>query len=208
MWCCVRNGYDYTVKQGSYVGQIRRQLDRVLIEIDEPWIRPLSPRMPEGGGIPPTTSERKIWDYFYNYIIGNEKSENEDYTYGQYIVPQVPDVIKKLNDSKGNTNQACVQIGDVHSVKLDDPPCLRAIDFKVVVGRLNMSLFFRSWDLFTGMPENLGGLQLLKEYILSWLNFPVKDGKIICYSSGLHLYEQYFPLVNTLCVDKIYIKEC
>ena len=72
-----------------------------------------------------------------------------------------------------------------------------------------MCLYFRSWDMYAGFPENLGGLQLLKEYALSYLEdfFPVVDGEIIAFSDGLHLYEQYFDLANKLNVDKIQIAD-
>ncbi len=203
MWCCVRNGYDYPVKGGSYVGQIRRQLDYAVIKIDEPWTRPLAVRMPEGCGIPSPTSSDKIEEYFMNYIIRAEKSEQEDYTYGQYIAPQIQKAAAILNDASGNTNQAAITVGDSRSIMQEDPPCLRVITFKVVEGKLQMGLFFRSWDLFAGLPENLGGLQLLKEYLLTFLEFPVEDGPIVAFSDGLHIYEQYFSLVNTLNVDKI-----
>ncbi len=203
MWCCVRNGYDYTIEGGSYIGQRRRQLDYAVLRILEPHIRPLSVSLPEACGIPSPTSEEKIWRYFNDYIIGTEKSPREDYTYGQFIFPQVSRAVELLNDSGGNSNQSCIQVGDGRSIDLDDPPCLRVITFKVVRGLLQMSLFFRSWDLFAGLPENLGGLQLLKEYVLAQLDFEVQDGPIVAYSDGLHIYEQYFGLVNALNVDKI-----
>lgn len=201
MWCCIRNGHNYIVKQGSYVEQIRRQLPYAMIKITEPWCRPLSPRMPEGCGIPPTTSEGKIANYFVNYIIGKERGTN-DYTYGEFIAPQLDRCIDILNGSNGNSNQACIQVGSPDSINLTDPPCLRLISFKVIEGKLQMSVFFRSWDLFAGFPENLGGLQLLKEYVLIYLP-RFEDGPIIAFSDGLHIYEQYFPLVNMLNVDKI-----
>lgn len=201
MWCCVRNGYDYLIEEGSYVGEIRRQLENVQIIINEPWSRPFIFYTPPG--IPEPTNEDKINLYFNDYIINNTKTENEDYTYGMYIAKQITPAIEHLNNSNGNTNQACIAIGESNSIDLISPPCLRVIDFKVVNGYLNMSVFFRSWDLFAGLPENLGGLQLLKEYVLYSLNFPIKDGKLIAYSSGLHLYSQYFPLVNQLNVNKI-----
>ena len=53
------------------------------------------------------------------------------------------------------------------------------------------------------MSENLGGLQLLKEMVLTFLDFDVEDGDLIAMSDGLHLYEMYFPVVNMLNVDKI-----
>lgn len=206
IWCCVRNGRDYVVEGGSYIGQIRRQLPYVVIDIQQPWTRPLAPRMPEGCGIPPTTTDEKIIDYFVNYIFGTEKSENEDYTYGQFINPQVNQCIRILNESNGNSNQSCITIGDGNSISLQSPPCLKVITFKVIEGKLQMSVVFRSWDLYAGFPENLGGLQILKEYVLSQLEFEVEDGNLVAYSDGLHLYEQYFGLVNVLSIDKIYNK--
>ena len=78
-----------------------------------------------------------------------------------------------------------------------EDPCLKVIDFKVVSRKLNMSVYFRSNDLFAGMPENLE-LQMLKEYLLLHLTFPITGGDIIYYSGGLHLYEMYFPIANQL----------
>ena len=100
IWCCVRNGYDYRVGIGSYAGQIRRQLDYVVLRILEPWTRPLAVRMPEGTGFPPPTSEEKIDFYFARYIMGEEKSENED-IHGQYIAPTIHRVIELLINLKG-----------------------------------------------------------------------------------------------------------
>lgn len=201
MCLCVRSGYDYIVERGSYEGQIRKQLEMAMVVIEDPGKRPLAPIMPPG--IPAPTSDEKIEKYFLDYIIGDELHGNEMYTYGSFIAPQLPRAIEILNSSNGNSNQACIAIGDVKSIAQSDPPCLRTIDFKVVNGKLNMIVFFRSWDLFAGFPENLGGLQLLKEYVLAHLNFECSDGSIIAYSSGLHIYEQYFDLVDMLSINKI-----
>jgi len=204
MWLCVKNGYDFLVKGGSYVGQIRKQLEDVKIVIDKPGIRPLAPILPPG--IPPPTSDEKIEEYFLRYIIGSEKRDNEVYTYGEFISKQLDRIIDLLITSNGNTNQATISIGDVETTFLDDPPCLRSISFKVVHGKLNMTVYFRSWDLYAGLPENLGGLQRLKESVLEWLQMAgiqVEDGKIIAFSDGLHLYDQYFQIVDTLNIDKI-----
>jgi len=202
MWCCIRNGYFYTVEQGSYKGQLRKQLDYVVIIVEQPGSKPLAVKVPETLGFSSPTSETKIYNYFINYLISDAAPQNTQYTYGQFITSQIDQVINKLKNSNGNTNQATITIGNEKSVYLEDPPCLRLIDFKVVNKRLDMHLFFRSWYLFSALPENLGGLQLLKEYVLSFLP-QFEDGKIIAYSSGIHLYEMYFPLANQLCIDKI-----
>lgn len=205
MLLCVRNGWDFVVKGGSYVGQIRKQLRHVTIVIEEPGIRPLAPIMPPG--IPGPTNDEKIEAYFERYILSDRKEENEQYTYGSFITAQVDEIIGILNNANGNTNQACMTVGDSGSVFLPDPPCLRLCSFKVVEGRLDMTVFFRSWDLYAGLPENLGGLQLLKEYVLSHMNFPCEDGALIAYSDGLHIYEQYFDIVDSLNIDKISVSD-
>ncbi len=181
---------------------MRKQLDHLTVIIEDPGTRPLAVTLPEGSGIPAPTSEDRVHTYFYDYIATDTKEDKEDYTYGQYISQQIVRLVELLNISNGATNQACMNIGDINSIKLADPPCLRVVDFKVVNGKLVLSVFFRSWDLFAGFPENIGGLQLLKEFVLMQLSFPVEDGSIIAYSSGAHLYEQYFPIVNTLSIHQ------
>jgi len=196
MWLCVENGWDFVVKGGSYEGQIRKQLESVMVIIDNPGHRPLAPIMPPG--LPPPTDDDKIAEYCERYLLSDRKTENEVYTYGEFIVKQLDHIIAVLNKAQGNTNQARFAIGDVYTTHLSDPPCLNSIQMKVVEGKLNMAVTFRSWDLFAGFPENLGGLQMLKEYILAHLTFPCEDGKIIAFSDGLHLYEMYEDLVNSL----------
>ncbi len=202
LWNCARYGYSYRIKKGSYEGQLRKQLDHLCVVIEEPYTRPLAVWLPENCGIPAPTSEERIQNYFYDYLATDTKCEMEDYTYGQHIAPQLQKVIDLLNRSGGATNQACINIGGQENIDLADPPCLRVVDFKVVDGKLHMAVFFRSWDIFVGFPENLGGLQLLKEYILMHIDFPAEDGQITAYSSGAHIYEQYFPIVNILNAHK------
>ena len=206
MWLCIKNGKDFLVKGGSYVGQIRKQLRHVTIVIDEPGVRPLAPIMPPG--ISGSTDEPKIDKYFWEKVMGDIKAENEQYTYGEYITQQVDQIIKLLIDSNGNTNQACIAIGDVSTTFLSDPPCLRSIAFKVVDGLLQMTVFFRSWDLYGALPENLGGMQLLKEHVLHEMQvagISVQDGPLIGMSDGLHIYDMYFKVVDMLNVDKVQV---
>ncbi len=212
LWCVARSLTQkdpnvYIIEKGSYEGQIRVQLPYVTIIIEEPGVRPFKFFVPENSGLAPPTDEERIYKYFYDYIVTDKPETSEDYTYGQFIAPQLEELIEKLNVSNGNTNQACANVGDEYSIDLKDPPCLRVVSFKVVPveGKrtLQLSVFFRSWDAFTGFPENIGGLQLLKEYVLMHLTFECEDGPIVAYSDGLHIYEQYFPIVNPLNADKI-----
>lgn len=216
MWCCIRKGYRYEIKGGSYVGQERLQLSNATIVIEEPWTRPLAVNVPEHLGFAPPTDEASIYQYFEEYLMSDQKEDKEDYTYGEFITKQWDRAVELLSTSKGNTNQCCITIGNEESINLDDPPCLRSISFKVLPsedgekGKLQMSVFFRSWDLFAGFPENIGGFQLLKELMIMDLEskgVEVEDGPIVAYSDGLHLYDHCFPLANYMNADKIPLDE-
>lgn len=199
---CASFGHDYVVEQGSYVGQIRRQLPMFVCRIETPWVRPLAPILPPG--IPPTTTDDEIGQYFARYLMSSDLAENEEYTYGQYITAQIDAAVDKFVKSGGWTNQACITVGDRDAIRLDDPPCLREISLKRIGNQLQITVFFRSWDLVAGFPQNIGGLQLLKEYVLGEVEqLGLDDGPIVAYSDGAHIYEQYFDFVDCLNVQKI-----
>jgi len=185
---CLRHvleaGYEYTIDRGSFEGQKRRELDLVVVQIRQPGIRPLVPDVPTGIS-PPTTIE--YVESYLPYLMSSCKAENEDYTYGEDIEPQIPEVIRMYQESGFNTNQAFIAIGSRDSIHLADPPCLRGIHTRVRYGKLHFIVYFRSWDLWGGFPSNLAGLQLMKEYMASEIG--VEDGELLCLSSGMHLYE-------------------
>lgn len=198
MMMCNERGYEYVIEKGSYETEVRKQLECVAIEINTPHIRPLAPILPPSCPFRPTDDDA-IDKYFVKYLMSDFVENNEEYTYGTFISAQVNKVIEYLNISHGNTNQAVITVGDNNSVNLLDPPCLKLIDFKLVNNKLNMTVVFRSWDLVSAFPENLGGLQLLKEFVHAHLEFPCELGKTFAYSAGLHIYKQYEDLVKMLC---------
>jgi thymidylate synthase len=65
--------------------------------------------------------------------------------------------------------------------------CLRGIDTWIEENRLHFWVYFRSWELWAGFPENLGGFQLLKEEMARQIG--VQDGIMIVSSKDLHIYE-------------------
>ncbi len=184
-------GYEYKIDRGSYTGQRRKELDFVVVQIRQPGIRPLTPDVPQG--VPPPTSMEYVESYL-PYLMTAHKAEGEQYTYGQYLEKQIPEVIKMYKEDGYNTNQAFMTVGDEKSIVLPDPPCLRGIDTRIRDSRLNFVIYFRSWDLWAGFPSNLAAIQLLKEYMASEIG--VDDGEIIAMSKGLHLYEYAWELAR------------
>lgn len=184
-------GREYRIERGSYAGQHRKELDFVVVQVEDPGTRPLIPAVPQG--VPPPTSMEYVESYL-PYLMTAHKREGEQYTYGQYLEKQIPQVIKMYREDGYNTNQAFMAVGDDKSVFLEDPPCLRGIDTRVSDGKLDFIIYFRSWDLWAGFPSNLAGIQLLKEYMSSEIG--VADGGLIAMSKGMHLYEYAWELAR------------
>jgi thymidylate synthase len=204
----LEKGHVYTITRGSYSGQRRLEFDFVTVRVKKPEHQ-IIPIMPEGCGIPAPTSMEYIQGYL-SYLLTGCKTDTEDYTYGERLVEpkaraeevingkkmnkemplncnQVEEVIKMYKNQGPGTNQATMEIGMPSDIKLVDPPCLRLIDTRLRYGKLHFMLYFRSWDLWGGFPSNLGGLELVKQYMAKEIG--VENGEIIAASKGLHLYE-------------------
>lgn len=187
----ITQGYEYKIERGSYAGQRRRELDFAVIHIANPGTRPLIPDVPQG--VPAPTTMEYIESYL-PYLMTAHRAEGEQYTYGQYLETQIAEVIRMYKDDGHNTNQAFMAVGDNQSIFLSDPPCLRGIDTRIHEDKLSFIVYFRSWDLWAGLPSNLAAIQLLKEYMADEIG--VGDGELIGLSKGLHLYEYAWDLAR------------
>ena len=224
---CVEVGHTYTIDKGEYEGQKRKEFDMVTLHIENPGLRPLAC---QSQFITPTTDE-KIEKYFQEYLMNpefasEEEAKNNRYKYASWIAPNWMKACDLLTHGMGGCNQATISLGpdlNSKSVKIQQvagdeqltmdyeleeidkhPPCLRIIDMRVRYGKLHFIIYFRSWDLIAGYPENMGGIQLLKEWCLNYINLilqergdnELEDGTIIACSKGMHIYQHFWPIVK------------
>jgi hypothetical protein len=205
----------YKIEKGSFEGQYRYQLHSLTVRITNPETRPLSPIMPEGSSVVSPTTDEYINEYFSEYIFGGgEKRINEEYTYSEFIHPHLEYIVDSLKKNP-HTNQLTINIGEPFQYKLgytydlpfaepdyvaksvkvyEDPPCMRVYSIQFDEGKINSHVFFRSWDI-AAFPSNLGGIQLLSEYIAGETGY--EPGEIYAYSSGLHCYEYYKSIAES-----------
>ena len=189
----LEKGRRYKIDRGSFKGQERLEFDYITVNVKFPGTRPLLPDIPPSLGIPNPVSDDYLEQYL-PYLMTSVKKEGEEYTYGQYLEPQIKEVIRMYREDGYGTNQAYMTVGDPETIYLKDPPCLRGIDTRIKDRRLHFIVYFRSWDLWNGFPANLGAIQLLKEYMAESIG--VEDGEIIAASKGLHLYDYIWELAK------------
>jgi len=189
----LEEGREYVIERGSYAGQKRKETGLMVVRVAYPGTRPLIPDVPQGV---PAPSTMEYVESYLPYLMTAHRKEGEQYTYGQYLEPQIAEVIRMYKEDGHATNQAFMAVGDMQSISLDDPPCLRMIDTRISEGKLKFIAYFRSWDLWAGFPSNLAAMQLLKEYMASEIG--VADGELVAMSKGLHLYEYAWELARTV----------
>jgi thymidylate synthase len=188
----------YEIEEGSWVGHTRRQFHHATIRIKSPNIDPWTIVIPDGLDIPNPMDEDTVQKYKAE-LADPTLLPNQQYNYAERMhfkklisaygewETQFEAATRKLRDSRGNTNQACISISMPEDIWLEDPPCLRSVDCKVVNGALHWTVYFRSWDLFAGFPCNLAALQEFKEIMAMEAGFA--DGELWGDSAGLHLYD-------------------
>lgn len=212
--CCLQHGRSWTVEQGSYEGQKRHELDHITIHITHPGTRPLVPEMPPHlSHIPPPTTIEYVENEYVPYIMGADLKEKEVYTYGSRLagntsIPrgsetpftfpagsQIDTVVERFKKNHG-TNQCSMSISQPSDIHLEDPPCMRELDCRIIAPdglkegeepALHFIVYFRSWDLWGGFPANLAGIRLLQEDMAHRIG--VDAGEMVVSSKGLHIYE-------------------
>jgi thymidylate synthase len=179
----------YIVTSGSDTGVGRIEFDFVQMHIKLPGGRPLLPQMPEHLNIPPIADDAYLNNYV-QYLIEPSKAPNERYTYGERLSAQIPEVIAYYKEEGGLNNRMCMEVGRpedlfVYRQGLRSTPCMRLIDTRILNGKLHFYVYFRSWNLWNGLPVNLAALQLVKEWMATEIG--VEDGEILASSKGLNL---------------------
>ena len=117
---------------------------------------------------------------------------------GRLYINQIEWVIDVYKRFGPRNNQMVLQVAEPSDLALLDPPCLRSIDTRIQDDQLIFFVYFRSWDLWGGLPANLAGIQNLKEYMASAIG--VADGPMIVESKGLHLYGYAEELAKLRCL--------
>lgn len=203
-------GREYLITEGSHAGETRLSFDMISGFVEYPHQRPLAPILPPSINEVPTNDE-KIEKYFQEDLMNPNLNPNEEYRYSIWINQKIGNIytfkfetalewIIKHFQEKGYGNAHCyINVGsNEYNFRYDKPyknetergtsPCLRGLDFKIKDNQLLIGVIYRSWDLYSGWPENMGGFTLLNEYVCEMLG-DVEPGPMAFFSMDLHCYK-------------------
>lgn len=151
----------------------------------------------------PVTGDKLGWWKEKNRDIIDERDVDGKIVFeenGSFYLNQIEWIIDTYRRFGFRNNQMVLQVAHPSDVALLDPPCLRSIDTRIQDEALHFMIYFRSWDLWGGMPANLAGIQNLKEYMAGEIG--VNDGEMIVESKGLHLYGYAEELAKLRCLKQ------
>lgn len=146
------------------------------------------------------TNEIRYWytegyDQIIDYAIAKNIVTEK---HGEYFVDQIEWIIHCYKTKGFRNNQMVLQVAKPDDILLQDPPCLRSIDTRIQDGKLHFVIYFRSWDLWGGLPANLAGIEVLQQYMAAEIG--VQQGEFIVESKGLHLYAYAEDLARIRCM--------
>lgn len=194
LWYFLDKGRIVFVDEGSFKGHYRLQADFLVIHVIYPGTEPMIPDVPPGVPVPADYQEAS--DYVAQLM---EKSsfdrKNLVYGYGDYVHNQMEWVIKHFRETGFGNNHCHIVVGDPQCYLAYEEgeegkkhsPCLRGLDCKIIEGALHIGFYFRSWDFYSGFPNNIFAVEMMKQYMAGEIG--VKNGELIAMSMGAHLYD-------------------
>ena len=110
----------------------------------------------------PITGEKLKWWESKNTEIVDLRDKDGKILFeekGTLYLNQIEWIIDTYKRHGHRNNQMVLQVAHPSDVTLVDPPCLRSIDTRIQDHTLHFIVYFRSWDLWGGMPANLAGFR-------------------------------------------------
>lgn len=133
-----------------------------------------------------------------------EFSDDGDVFFGAYgpkIVAQLPYMVDKLI-ADPDTRQAGLTIWRESPPKTKDVPCTVAIFASIREGKLNLSVYMRSSDVWLGLPYDVFNFSMLGHLICCRLNdalkYPVIPGTLYLTAASCHLYQQHWAAAHEI----------
>lgn len=115
--------------------------------------------------------------------------------YGPRIEAQLAYVLRKLREDP-DTRQAVITTWGPNPTPSKDIPCTVSINFLIRKGRLHLSVYMRSNDVWLGMPYDVFNFSMLGALVCAHLRSKgcpdLRLGMLLLTAGSLHLYEKNY----------------
>ena len=125
-------------------------------------------------------------------VVGDYKIDYGSYIYNNNGINQIDWLIKRIR-KKPETKSATITL---HKPGEDLLACLSMIDFKYRNGVLDMTVIYRSQNIYWSHPGNMLALRQIQQDVASALGYAI--GKVELVVVSAHIYKDDFLMVNQI----------
>ncbi|MCL5950672.1 MAG: thymidylate synthase [Chloroflexi bacterium] len=177
----------YTVRQRELLDVIATIHDEDPLNFVLPAWVPLTPEQLEA---------------YYPQLLTAERPENIAYTYGErlfdyYGRDQVAAMVDELRETRYSRRAVASLWDPARDPRSADPPCLNLLQARARDGKLYLTAYFRSHDIFRAWLVNAFGLRKLQHEIGQRLG-KCMLGDLVLISQSAHIYADSWEAARTI----------
>ncbi len=177
----------YTVQQRELLDVVATIQNEDPAEFDLPaWI--------------PLTREQL--DAYYPQLLTSQRPENIAYTYGERLFDfngrdQIAAMVDALRETRYSRRAVAGLWDPARDAQSVDPPCLNLVQARVRDGKLYLTAYFRSHDIFRAWLMNAFGLRKLQAEIAQRVG-DCMIGDLVIVSQSAHIYADSWDAARTI----------
>lgn len=144
------------------------------------------------------------WDGLFDIWETKEETEDgikSDLHCEHIIMNQFEKAVEQLKKDPDSRQATIVLFNPVQDYReTKDKPCTNLMRFMIRDGKLNMTVFMRSNDIWMGYVYDIFNFTMLQEFMAGILN--VEVGKYTHIADSLHLYSDQFDMAKDIISNK------
>jgi thymidylate synthase len=144
-------------------------------------------------------------DAYYPQLLSRDRAETIAYTYGERLfdfhgADQIRALVAELRATRYSRRAVAGLWDPARDANAADPPCLNLVQARVRDGKLHLTAYFRSHDIFRAWLMNAFGLRKLQHHIAQRVG-ECALGDLVIVSQSAHIYADSWQAARAITRD-------
>lgn len=181
----------YTVQQRELLDVVATIHDEQTADFELPAWLPLT---------------REQLDAYYPQLLTGARPSNIAYTYGERLFDfngrdQVAAMVDELRETRYSRRAVAALWDPARDARSADPPCLNLIQARARDGKLYLTAYFRSHDVFRAWLMNAFALRRLQSEIAGQVGTNCMLGDLVLISQSAHIYADSWDAARLITTE-------
>lgn len=149
---------------------------------------------------------REQLDAYYPQLLTGTRPANIAYTYGERLFAfngrdQIAAMVDELRETRYSRRAVAGLWDPARDARAADPPCLNLIQARARDGKLYLTAYFRSHDVFRAWLMNAFALRRLQAEIAGRVSATCMLGDLVIVSQSAHIYADSWDAARTITTE-------